>query len=133
MVLGATVMALAIGGTVAVTSASAETRQVVRPASVTTAWAKVSASGVLLASSGITGINHFGGGRYDVFTSGSVDSCALLGTINTNGGGDPGPGSSSILVGEVSSNTLFIRTATPSSAGSAAVDSDRPFSISIVC
>lgn len=82
---------------------------------------------------GITGINEFGIGRYNITTSSGLNGCALLGTVNTNGGNDPGPGSSSILVGQVNGNTLFIRTATPSSGGTAAVDSDRPFSVTIVC
>jgi hypothetical protein len=103
------------------------------PAAVTTAWAKVSASGVILASQGITGVNKFGGGRYNVFTSANISNCALHGTLNTQGGGDPGPGSSSILVGAVNSTTLFVRTATPSSPSPFSVDQDRPFSLLITC
>ncbi len=100
---------------------------------MTTAWARVAANGQILGGQGITGINKFGIGRYNITTSSGLGGCALLGTINTNNGTDPGPGSSSILVGQVDGNTLFIRTATPSQPGSAAVDSDRPFSINIVC
>jgi hypothetical protein len=129
LALGAVVTALTIGGTVA---ASAQPDQVHR-AAVTAGWAKVSASGRILGGQGIRGINKFGIGRYNITTTHSLNGCALLGTINTNGGSDPGPGSSSILVGQVNGNTLFIRTATPSSGGSAAVDSDRPFSITVVC
>ncbi|MFJ7208322.1 hypothetical protein ACIQWR_32935 [Streptomyces sp. NPDC098789] len=133
LALGAAVAALAIGGSVAVSTASAGTREASHAAVTTTAWAKVAANGTILGAQGISGINKFGIGRYNITTSSGLDRCALLGTINTNGGNDPGPGSSSILVGQVNGNTLFIRTATPSAGGSAAVDSDRPFSISIVC
>lgn len=134
LALGAAVVALAIGGSVAVASASAEPQQAARAAATTTAWAKVAANGQILGGQGISGaVNHFGGGRYNITTSSSLNGCALLGTINTNGGSDPGPGSSSILVGQVNGNTLFIRTATPSGTGNAVVDSDRPFSISVVC
>lgn len=133
LALGAAVVALAIGGSVAVASASAEPQQAARAAVTTTAWAKVAANGQILGGQGITGINHFGGGRYNITTASGLNGCALLGTINTNGGNDPGPGSSSILVGQVNGNTLFIRTATPSGTGNAVVDSDRPFSISVVC
>ncbi|MFJ3726181.1 hypothetical protein ACIPYQ_26945 [Streptomyces sp. NPDC090045] len=134
LALAATAMALTVGGVVAVSSASAEPHEAVRAAATTTAWAKVSASGQFLGAQGITGtVNHFGAGRYNITTTSNINNCALLGTINTNGGSDPGPGSSSILVGQVNANTLFVRTATPSAGGNAAVDSDRPFSISIVC
>ncbi|WP_327251847.1 hypothetical protein [Streptomyces sp. NBC_01244] len=130
LTLGAAALALTIGGAVAVSSASAEPH---RAAVTTTAWAKVAANGQILGGQGITGINKFGIGRYNITTSSGLNGCALLGTINTNGGNDPGPGNSSILVGQVNGNTLFIRTATPSSGGTAAVDSDRPFSVSVVC
>ncbi|WP_327261622.1 hypothetical protein OG444_08775 [Streptomyces sp. NBC_01232] len=133
LVIGAAALALTAGGVVAVSSASAEPREARQAAAVTTAWAKVAANGQVLGGQGITGLNKFGIGRYNITTSGSLNGCALLGTINTNGGNDPGPGSSSILVGQVNGNTLFIRTATPSQPGSAAVDSDRPFSVNIVC
>lgn len=134
LALGAAVVALAIGGSVAASTASAGTREASHAAmATTTAWAKVSADGRILGGQGVTGINKFGIGRYNIKTAGNLGQCALLGTINTNGGSDPGPGSSSILVGQVDANTLFIRTATPSSGGTAAVDSDRPFSITVVC
>ncbi|WP_327412963.1 hypothetical protein [Streptomyces sp. NBC_01233] len=133
LALGATALALTVGGAVAVSSASAEPHQAARAAATTTAWAKVSANGQILGGQGITGINKFGIGRYNITTSSGLNGCALLGTINSNGGNDPGPGSSSILVGQVNGNTLFIRTATPSAGGTAAVDSDRPFSLGIVC
>ncbi|MFJ7778301.1 hypothetical protein [Streptomyces yangpuensis] len=129
----AAALALTVGGVVAVSSASAEPSRAQRAAAVTTAWAKVAANGQVLGGQGITGINKFGIGRYNITTSSGLNGCALLGTINTNGGNDPGPGSSSILVGQVNGNTLFIRTATPSAGGTAAVDSDRPFSINVVC
>ncbi|MFB6822023.1 hypothetical protein ACFCXA_10575 [Streptomyces virginiae] len=132
--IGAAALALTtIGGVVAVSSASAESREARQAAAITTAWAKVAANGQVLGGQGITGINKFGIGRYNITTSSGLNGCALLGTVNTNGGNDPGPGSSSILVGQVNGNTLFIRTATPSQPGSAAVDSDRPFSINVVC
>ncbi|MER5733285.1 hypothetical protein ABT084_33985 [Streptomyces sp. NPDC002138] len=133
LALGAAVVALAIGGSVAVSTASAGTRPAERAAPTTAAWAKVAANGQVLGSSGVSAVRRFGVGRYNIDVYGDLANCALLGTINTNGGTDPGPGSSSILVGKVSSNTLFIRTATPSAGGSAAVDSDRPFSITTIC
>ncbi|WP_328924791.1 hypothetical protein OG429_09120 [Streptomyces sp. NBC_00190] len=133
LAVGITALALTVGGAVAVSSASAEPREAARAAATTTAWAKVAANGQVLGGQGITGINKFGIGRYNITTSSGLNGCALLGTINTNGGNDPGPGSSSILVGQVNGNTLFIRTATPSAGGTAAVDSDRPFSITVVC
>ncbi|MER6201303.1 hypothetical protein ABT234_28540 [Streptomyces sp. NPDC001586] len=134
LAFGAAALALTVGGVVAVSSASAEPSQARQAAAVTTAWAKISASGQFQGAQGITGtVNHFGNGRYNITTTSNINNCALLGTVNTNGGNDPGPGSSSILVGQVNANTIFVRTATPSSGGNAAVDSDRPFSISVVC
>ncbi|MFI7356640.1 hypothetical protein ACIBTP_22200 [Streptomyces avidinii] len=134
LAFGATALALTVGGVVAVSSASAEPSGARQAAAVTTAWARISANGQFLGAQGITGtVNHFGNGRYNITTTSNLNGCALLGTINTNGGNDPGPGSSSILVGQVNANTLFVRTATPSSGGNAAVDSDRPFSINVVC
>ncbi|MFJ7588683.1 hypothetical protein ACIQZO_15140 [Streptomyces sp. NPDC097617] len=126
-------LALTVGGVVAVSSAAAEPGRARQAAATTTARAKVSANGTVLGGSGITGINRFGIGRYNISTAANLAECALLGTINTNGGSDPGPGSSSILVGKVNATTLFIRTATPSQPGSPAVDSDRPFSVTVVC
>ncbi|MEU8778276.1 hypothetical protein [Streptomyces sp. NPDC048606] len=134
LTFAAAALALTVGGAVAVSSASAEPTVTSRTAmTTTTAWAKIAANGQVLGGQGITGINKFGIGRYNITTAAGLNGCALLGTINTNGGNDPGPGSSSILVGQVNGNTLFIRTATPSAGGSAAVDSDRPFSITVVC
>jgi hypothetical protein len=89
--------------------------------------------GALLGGSGVSGINKFGRGRYNVTTVVNITNCALTGTINTNGGSDPGPDSASILVGMVNGNTLFVRTATPSAANPANVDDDRPFSLAIFC
>jgi len=125
--------AVVIGGAFASTAAVASQAAPNAPAAVTSSWAKVSANGVILASQGITGINKFGHGRYNLFTSGDITNCALNGTVNTNGGSDPGPGSASILVGAVNANTLFVRTATPSSTSPSTVDDDRPFSLSITC
>jgi hypothetical protein len=129
---------LAVGGSTALIvgaafASTAATAAPPGPAAVTAAWAKVSASGAILASQGITGVNKFGGGRYNVFTSTNISNCALHGTLNTQGGSDPGPGSSSVLVGVVNSNTLFVRTATPSSPSPFSVDEDRPFSLLITC
>ncbi|WP_424215933.1 hypothetical protein ACN20G_27700 (plasmid) [Streptomyces sp. BI20] len=136
-VLGGVVALVTIAGVAVVSAADGGApREGARgsgAAVVTTAWAKVSAGGTVLGGAGITGINKFGIGRYNITTSSDLGNCALLGTINTNGGNDPGPGSASILVGKVNGNTLFIRTATPSASGNAIVDSDRPFSIQIVC
>ncbi|MBT2211059.1 MULTISPECIES: hypothetical protein [Actinomadura] len=125
------------GGALAVSGASADTGSAPRPAAgrvaATTLFAKVGANGALLASSGIGNVNHFGGGRYNLTTSIDISGCALLGTINTGGGNDPGPGSSSILVGAVNGRTLFVRTATPSASGNKIVDDDRPFSVQVTC
>jgi hypothetical protein len=126
------------GGALTVSGASADTGSAARPAAqrvaATTLWAKVSQNGGLLAASGIGNVNHFGGGRYNLTTSVDISGCALTGTINTNGGSDPGPGSSSILVGAVNGRTLFVRTATPSAPGNPKiVDDDRPFSVLVTC
>jgi hypothetical protein len=98
-------------------------------------WARVSSTGTVLASSGVTKVDHFGHGRYDVYFSHNLSSCALIGTVNTSYAADAGVGSASILVGLVNTTTLFVRTATPSAtAGSSAtVDDDRPFSLTITC
>ncbi|MFI5986708.1 hypothetical protein ACIBEA_38340 [Streptomyces sp. NPDC051555] len=133
LALGAAVAALAIGGSVAVSTASAGTREAAHAAPTTTVWAKVAANGQLLGSSGVSAVRKFGTGRYNIDVYPDLANCALLGTINTNGGTDPGPGSSSILVGKVSEKTLFIRTATPSGTANNVVDSDRPFSVTIIC
>ncbi|WP_242906213.1 hypothetical protein [Actinomadura terrae] len=124
------------GGAFAVSGASADTGAASRPTTriaTTTLFAKVGANGALLSSSGIGNVNHFGGGRYNLTASTDISRCALIGTINTNGGNDPGPGSSSILVGAVDSRTLFVRTATPSASGNKIVDDDRPFSVQVTC
>jgi hypothetical protein len=126
VVVGALVVGVVSAGTTATAAPPG-------PAAVTAAWAKVSASGVVLASQGIAGVNKIGGGRYHVFTNTNVSNCALHGTLNTQGGGDPGPGSSSILIGAVTGNTLFVRTATPSSPSPLSVDEDRPFSLLVTC
>lgn len=135
LALGAAAMALTVGGVVAVTSASAEPRQERRAAAATTttAWAKVRKDGVILGWGGMNRTQHLGIGRYALETYANIDGCALLGTINTDNFSDPGPGSSSILVGQAGPNRIYIRTATPSAGGTAAVDSDRPYSVSIVC
>jgi hypothetical protein len=122
-ILGAALLTVAASFTVA--SASAEAAEPY--------WAKVTAAGGALAVSGVTKITHFGHGRYDLIFSHSLSSCALTGTVNTSGGSDPGPGSASILLGEVSSTELFVRTATPSGSGAATVDDDRPFSVLVIC
>ncbi|MEU9718964.1 hypothetical protein [Streptomyces sp. NPDC047976] len=132
LALGAAAVALTVGGAFAVSSASAEPKAVGARAT-TTAWAKVSADGLVLGSQGIGRLERFGTGRYRIAMPSSVAGCALLGTVNTNGGGDPGLGSASILVGISNATTVYVRTATPSASGSATVDSDRPFSITIVC
>ncbi|MFE2583190.1 hypothetical protein [Streptomyces sp. NPDC059378] len=124
--------ALAVGGVIAVSAASAEPRTVA-PRATTTTWAKVSAGGIVFGSEGVSRVNKFGTGRYNITTTSNLAGCALLGTVNSSGGTDPGPGSASIMVGLVNGNTLFVRTATPSGTGNAVVDSDRPFSITAVC
>jgi len=74
-----------------------------------------------------------GRGRYEAITTVDISKCALTGTVNTIGGTDPGPGSGSILVGDVNSTTLFIRTATPSATFPKTVDDDRAFSVAFFC
>lgn len=96
-----------------------------------TIWARVSSDGTLLASSGITAVNRFGNGRYNLTTNRTISGSSVIATINSAGGEDPGPGSSSILVGEVDGNTLFVRTATPSASSPGHVDDNRPFSVAI--
>ncbi|TDB86685.1 hypothetical protein E1264_17120 [Actinomadura sp. KC216] len=134
MTVGA--VAAITSGAFAVSGAAADTGSAGQGerAAATTLWAKVSANGTLLAASGIGGVNHFGSGRYNLTTSVDISSCALTGTVNTNGGSDPGPGSASILVGAVNGRTLFVRTATPSAPGNPKiVDDDRPFSLTVTC
>ena len=94
--------------------------------------AKVSADGRLLAGSGITSVDKFGTGRYNLTTDRDISNSALIGTVNSlDGNTDVGPGSSSILVAPVDANTLFVRTATPSAGSPAHVDDDRPFSVAV--
>jgi hypothetical protein len=97
-----------------------------------TIWARVGADGTLLATSGVTGVKKFGNGRYNLTTSHDVTAAALVATVNTTGGSDPGPGNASILIGAVDGHTLYVRTATPSAATPANVDADRPFSIAVI-
>ncbi|MBT2386363.1 hypothetical protein [Streptomyces sp. ISL-11] len=123
-------LALVAGGAFITSGASAAPTAGTGTTAATTYWAKVTAGGSLVAGSGITGVYKFGNGRYNLYTNFNASNCALTGTLNTNGGSDPGPGTSSILVGAVSSSTLFVRTATPSSQS---VDDDRPFSLVIAC
>jgi hypothetical protein len=93
--------------------------------------AKVSADGELLMGSGISNASKFGKGRYNLTTDRDISNCALIGTVNSSGGPDVGPGSSSILVAPVDADTLFVRTATPSASSPAHVDDDRPFSVAV--
>ncbi|WP_371615038.1 hypothetical protein [Streptomyces sp. NBC_00454] len=132
LALGAAAMALTIGGAVAVSTASAEPREAQRSAT-NSAWAKVRRDGVILGWSGFNRTQHLGIGRYALDTTVNIDGCALLGTVNTENPSDPGAGSSSITVGESGPYRIYIRTATPSAGGSAAVDSDRSYSVSVVC
>ncbi|WP_157549318.1 hypothetical protein [Nonomuraea candida] len=128
--------ALVAGGVFAVSGATAQDASAAQPAqraAGVTFWAKVAANGNLLAASGIGNVNKFGQGRYNLTTNADISRCALTGTVNTNGGGDPGPGSASILVGAVDGRTLFVRTATPSGPSPRSVDDDRPFSLLIAC
>jgi hypothetical protein len=129
----AAALTLAAGGTLAASPVAAAIDRDSGRRAAGTVWAKVSANGNLLAGSGITAVRKFGGGRYNLDTSADIGRCALTGSLNSIGGSDPGPGSSSILVAEVNAHLLFVRTATPSSSGNAVVDDDRPFSVLIVC
>lgn len=137
LALGAAAMALTVGGAFAVSSASAQTQA--RPKAsgamaTATVWAKVRADGVVLGAENITRTQHLGIGRYALeFGTDIADYCALLGTVNTNDVSDPGVGSASIIVGKAGPRRIYIRTATPSAPGSAAVDSDRPYSVAVVC
>lgn len=93
-------------------------------------WARVRDDGVELASHSVQEVTKIGDGRYNIFTSVEMPPAAIVvGTINTNDSTDPGPGSASILVGQVNATTLFVRTATPSSSFPANVDNSRPFSV----
>jgi hypothetical protein len=94
-------------------------------------WASVSSDGKVLGASGVTGVNKFGNGRYNLTTDGDITGASIIGTINSTGGKDPGPGSASILVGAVDAHTLFVRTATPSGSSPATVDDSRPFSVAV--
>ncbi|MFD8146963.1 hypothetical protein [Streptomyces sp. NPDC059708] len=132
LALGAAAMALTVGGAFAASSASAEPKAAHAMATAT-AWAKVRADGVVLGAGNITRTQHLGTGRYALEFGTDIADCALLGTINTNDVNDPGPGSSSILVGKAGTHRIYIRTATPSSPGSASVDSDRPYSVAVIC
>ncbi|UBU11491.1 hypothetical protein [Nonomuraea gerenzanensis] len=124
--------ALVAGSAFTISAATAQNASA-RAAAGTTFWAKVAANGNLLAASGIGNVNKFGQGRYNLRTNADISRCALTGTINTNGGSDPGPGSASILVGAVDGRTLFVRTATPSGPSPRSVDDDRPFSLLLAC
>ncbi|MEV5500206.1 hypothetical protein AB0M50_32875 [Nonomuraea fuscirosea] len=125
--------ALVAGGVFTISGAAAQEASAQRAAAGTTFYAKVAANGALLAASGICDVNTFGQGRYNLTTNTDITRCALTGTINTDGGEDPGPGSASILIGAVSPRTLFVRTATPSGPHPRTVDDDRPFSVHISC
>ncbi|MFC4052248.1 hypothetical protein ACFOY4_21405 [Actinomadura syzygii] len=104
-------------------------------AAATTLWAKVGANGALLAASGFVDVRHSNSsGRYNLLASVDISRCALTGTVNTEGGTDPGPGSASILVGAINGRELYVRTATPSAPGNPKiVDDDRPFSVTVIC
>ncbi|MFD5466042.1 hypothetical protein ACFWIQ_24885 [Kitasatospora sp. NPDC127059] len=129
LIVGAALLPFVAGGALVASSASAEPKPEPRLAAATTHWGKFDASGRQLAGDGsITSVNHFGGGRYNLFTNFDATNCALTGTLNTQGGNDPGPGNSSTLLGLVNSSTLFVRAATPPG-----VDNDRPFSVAIFC
>jgi hypothetical protein len=100
-------------------------------------WAKVSKDGVLLAGHGVTSVSKFGIGRYTVRFDDPVNTCGYLATVNTTDFADPGPGSASILASASGLNSVFVRTATPTTipvtAGSTTVDDDRPFTITVLC
>ncbi|MBC2874287.1 MULTISPECIES: hypothetical protein [Streptomyces] len=129
--LGTAALALAAGSTFVISAASADPKpRAAAPAATTPHWARVSAGGTLFAGEGITSVVRFGNGRYNLDTNFNAQDCALTGTVNNANFTDPGPGTSSILVGLVSSNRIFVRTATPSSGS---VDDDRPFSVVIAC
>jgi hypothetical protein len=125
---------LAMTAVLGATPASAAQAPGCCSALVVSAWAKVTAAGGIISAAGLTGsVNKFGIGRYNIGTITDLTGCALMGTINSSGGSDPGPGSSSIMVAEVDTHTLFVRTSTPSSPGNASVDDDRPFSVIVFC
>ncbi|GGR08198.1 hypothetical protein [Kitasatospora griseola] len=127
--LGVLPVALVAGGWVA----SAEPAKKEQALPVVTTYAKVDGDGNLLRASGVTEVDHFGIGRYILTTENDVNACGLIGTVNSNGSSDPGPGSASIMVTWTDAMHLFVRTATPSSSGSQTVDDDRPFTVMVVC
>jgi hypothetical protein len=95
---------------------------------------RVAADGKLLSSTAegqVASVEKLGNGRYKIILEVALSgSSILVVTINTIGGTDPGPGSSSIEVGNYdTANHLFVRTSTPSASFPASVDSDRPFSL----
>ena len=95
-------------------------------------WIKVAANGTLLAGSGVASISKFGTGRYAITFTQSVGSCGLIATVNTVDANDPGSGSGSAIAGATGPN-VFVRTSTPSGAGSTNVDDDRPFTLAALC
>lgn len=97
---------------------------------------RLAGDGALLSSQAagqVASVEKLGSGRYKIVLEVALSSSSILiGTINTIGGSDPGPGSSSIEVGIYdTANHLFVRTSTPSAQFPASVDSDRPFSLII--
>ena len=95
---------------------------------------KVAANGALLSSPAagqVASVDKIGNGRDKIILEVALSSSSILmGTINTTGGSDAGPGSSSIQVGIAdTANHLFVRTSTPSAPFPASVDNDRPFSL----
>jgi hypothetical protein len=86
------------------------------------------------AAGQVASVQKLGTGRYKIVLEEALYSTSILiGTINTVGGTDPGPGSASIEVGQhdnVASH-VFVRTSTPSAQYPASVDDDRPFSLLI--
>lgn len=88
---------------------------------------------MIAASSGVTGVDHLGGGCYTVFLTRNVTQCAVTGTVNTKDPSDPGTGSASITVSPNGASSLFVRMATPSKTTDQRVDDDRPFSVAVLC
>lgn len=134
-----TVAALALtlvgGGASAVSTASAEAprttaRTQQAPQATLAAWAKINASGLIFGRENIGAVQRVGFGRYILNSNIDLGGCALIGTLNGNNDGDPGPGSSSIMVNRANARQLFVRTSTPSMNS---VDDNRAFSVLVIC
>ncbi len=95
-------------------------------------WVKVAADGTQLAGAGVASVSKFGTGRYAITFNQDVGSCGIIATVNMTSASDPGIGSGSAIAGATGTG-VFVRTATPSGAGTTNVDDDRPFTLAAMC